>query len=82
MVGLREPEAYITSKVQKCAIVPVRRSGIAEGPCGQRQFFSSSVDLFFFDLLLGLICVSPLLSSLNPITRTLRRALKGMGDKP
>ena len=39
------------SKVQKYATAPVKRSGIAEGPCGQRQSFSSSFDLFFFDSL-------------------------------
>ena len=40
----------LASKVQKCAIAPVRRSGIAEGPRGQRQSYASSFDLFFFDL--------------------------------
>ena len=34
-----------------CVTAPVKRSGIAEGPYGQRQFFSSSVDLF------SLICL-------------------------
>ena len=36
----------LASKVQKCAT-----EGITEGPCGQRQSFSSSFDFFFFDLL-------------------------------
>ena len=34
----------LASKVQKYAIAPVKRSGIAEGPCGQRLSFSSSFD--------------------------------------
>jgi hypothetical protein len=41
----------LASKVQKCATAPVKRSGIAEGPCGQRQSFSSSFDLFSLNCL-------------------------------
>ena len=55
----------LASKVQKCATAPVRRSMIAEEPCGQGQSFSSSFDLFFFRKQIQL----------------LERALKGIGDE-
>ena len=41
----------LASNVQKQATAPAKRSGIAEGPWGQRQSFYSSFDLFSLNCL-------------------------------